>query len=801
MAAVRYYAAVFLVAAATLMLQVVETRILSVVEWYHLAFFVIGMAMFGLTAGAVWVYRAGPARFLPENLGRDLAFHGGAFGLSVAVSLLLQSFTVSASDIGFAGILVWGWLSLVLATPFFFSGVTLSLALTRAPFPVGRVYAADLAGAASGCLAAVGLIGVTDGYSAVLWIGALAVLGGFLFSPSRRLILLGGILGGMALGNGLLPLDLALRPLMVKGRVETGENMPESAQWNAFSRIGIFGETKAEPLMWGPSVHYRPEDWILPQRKLTIDGDAETPLYGIAGDMDRVGFLRQDVTSFAYHMPNLEKGVVIGAGGGRDLLTARLFGLQEVTGIEVNPILVRQVVDRYRDFLGLADQDGIRFVVDEARNWLSRDRDHYDIIQMSLVDTWAATGAGAYALTENGLYTIEAWRLFLRRLTPKGVFTASRWRHPADNGQTARLVGLAVAALRAEGVERPADHILFVHNGMAELGHNVATLVVARQPFSANALADLKKAAARQGYEILAEPGREAPSPLLREILASRSDADLEAISSREMLDLTPSTDDRPFFFNVVPFRSAVIYVLGFFFVGKGLSGTVLASINLFFLFAISFGLVTLAIVLPLRGAVADAGRPLVAWGSLYFLLIGLGFMLAEIALMQRFAIFLGHPTYSLSITLCALILFTGVGSYLSERLPLRGSLALAAWALSVAAYLGALPLWLPGLLAWAEPWSLPARAGLVMATILPAGLMAGYAFPTGMRLVMRIDPRPTPWFWGLNGGAGVLATSIAMGTGIAFGINATFLLGALAYALLAVPALALARARPAGGG
>jgi spermidine synthase len=183
---------------------------------------------------------------------------------------------------------------------------------------------------------------------------------------------------------------------------------------------------------------------------------------------------------------------VIGVGGGRDILSAAVFGLQDITGVEINPILVQLLTDKRRlaDFTNVRSLPGVRFVIDEGRSWMARTQQSFDIIQMSLIDTWAATGAGAFSLSENGLYTVEAWRIFLSRLTPKGVFTVSRWYDAKEPTETGRMLSLAVAALFEIGGKNPRSHISMATQG------SIATLILSRTPFSPTDLGALNDAAA-----------------------------------------------------------------------------------------------------------------------------------------------------------------------------------------------------------------------------------------------------------------------------------------------------------------
>jgi hypothetical protein len=479
---------------------------------------------------------------------------------------------------------------------------------------------------------------------------------------------------------------------------------------------------------------------------------------------------------------------VIGVGGGRDVLSAAVFGLQNITGVEINPILVQLLTDKRRlgDFTNVRSLNGVQFVIDEGRSWMARAQQSFDIIQMSLIDTWAATGAGAFSLSENGLYTVEAWRIFLSRLTPKGVFTVSRWYDAKEPAETGRMLSLAVAALFEMGISEPRQHIFLASQA------SVATLILSRAPFSPGDLKALQNAAAQYEHHVLVSPTTPTPSETLSKILTSKSREELQGYTSNLSLDLTPATDDRPFFFNQLPlakpaqaFHLAKQMVATDTHLGGIRGGNLVATATLIILFVISLGLVVVSILIPLRHAVRDVGGRLVLGGTLYFLLIGAGFMMIEIGLLQRMSVFLGHPVYSLSVLLFTLILATGIGSLVSDILPLANRPRFLIWALFTGAYVAALPHWLSSVFLAFDGAGLLTRAILCIVTIAPAGLLLGFGFPTGMRLISAIDRRPTPWFWGVNGAAGTLASTVAVASSIAFGIGTTLTIGATCYVLL----------------
>lgn len=793
-----FYIGLGLVTAATLMLQIVETRIISVTSWYHLAFFVISIAMFGLTAGAVWVYLR-PDTYRSELLSFHLTVASLGFALTSVLALLVQLTIVTSLPASVMSLVVWTEFAVALSLPFFFSGIVVSFALTRSPYPVGIVYGADLLGAALGCLGALVLLNLVSGPSAVLWTAVIIAAGGLCFAAGERAsIPRGGFIAvrlfrhrGLVFA-GLIVLAAAnsvlegVRPTIVKDNIEQPASVAYE-KWNSFSRVTIGQSQEAPPVLWGPSPRFVPNR--IEQRWMQIDGGAATAVYRFSGDLKEVDFLAYDVTNLAYAIPGLKTGAVIGVGGGRDLLSARLLGLSDVVGVEINPIFIDLLTRLYADYTAIGRQPGISFEVDEARSWFARTSRSFDVIQMSLIDTWAATGAGAFTLSENGLYTVEAWRIFLDRLTPDGIFTVSRWYAPGEVNETGRMVSLAVATLQDLGVADPKRHLFMSASG------NIATLVMSRSALSDQALAALRQAAATYEFRILLDPGSPAASPLLERIVDAPDREALTRATEDSYLDLSAPTDARPFFFNQLRLDRLFEHDLFAMASKPGVyGGNLSATLTLAILILISAFLVVVTIVVPLRSTASAAATDLTFAGTAYFALIGIGFMMAEIALLQRMSVFLGHPVYALSVVLFSLILSTGIGSLASERFPLEGAPRLIAWPMLTSLYLLALPLWLPDVLLSLESSGLLLRAGLAVLVLAPAGFLMGFGFPTGMRLVSKVDEGPTPWFWGINGAAGVLAASVAVLTSIEFGIDTTLRIGALCYLLLPVPALLLVR-------
>ena len=792
------YLGVFAVALATLMLEILLTRITSVIAWYHLAFFVIALAMLGMTAGAVVVF-LWPRAFVdvPRRLfDSALAFAAlapPAFAWTMAGPLL------PVTDLmGFVALLGLG---LVLSLPFTVVGVTLTLALTRAGLPPGRAYGVDLLGAALGAVLVIPLLDALDAASAVLVAGALAALGALAFAAARTDMSQGAGRKGQAAAGALALLWAGaawcnaaaevppLRPAWVKGMREDYA-AHQWVGWNTHSRVTVSASVALPPTLWAAGRNTPPEVLRpIDQRILKIDGAAATAMARYAGSDH--AYLEWDVAAFAHLLRPTGPAAVIGVGGGRDVLAAARTGHAPVVGVELNAKIVALHRGAMAEYSGVAAIPGVELVADEARSFFTRDARQYDVVTMSLIDTWASTGAGAYSLSENGLYTVEGWLAFMRRLTPTGIFTVSRWYKPDSPGETARMLALAIETLYRLDVRDPRAHLILLQQA------NVATLLVSPSPFSAADLDRMQREAVRLGFNMVLTPRRLPGQPLLRAIVEQQGRAALWAFTRAQALDLTPPTDDRPFFFNMLR-PGAWLADTGevdrqdFAFLGNLQATKTLVHATL-----VSVLLTLAAVLVPLwlrRGRLgASAGRGgratlLAACG--YFALIGLGFMFVEIALLSRVGVFLGHPTLALAVVLGGIILATGVGSLLSGLVPVERPRV--AWFFPL----------VPGLLVVVARAALgpvmDAYAGAAVATrvlltvalIAPPALAMGLCFPLGLRLVRGARGEApediTPWLWGVNGACGVCASGLALGTSMAWGISTTLALGALCY--LALP-------------
>ncbi len=789
------YAGLFLVTLSSLMYEILLTRIFSVTMWYHFAFMAVSIALFGMTVGGIIVYLL-PERFTPEKAYRHIALAALGFAASAPLGFLTHlsvPFQPRMSVIGlYSTVLTY----VALAVPFICSGICVCLVMTKLSRDVSKLYAVDLLGAAVGCLALIYVLRLADGPTTVFFISLMAGVSALLFAlqaGSRRLAqaaTLGVLLLALFVGYstwraiGQSPL---IRLTWIKGEMTTAPALYE--KWNSFSMLRVTGNPDAvnRPSGNGLSSNLPKEDKIH-ELFITIDANAETSMCRLDDGSD---FARYDVVNLAHYIRHDAQVLIIGPGGGRDVLSALAFNQKAVVGVEINGDLLDIANQVYGDFTGHLDRDPrVTFVVDEARSYIARSEDKFDIIQASLIDTWAATAAGAFVLSENSLYTVEAWDIFLHHLTPGGVLSFSRWYFPDQPAEAYRLTALATQSLLNAGIQEPRRHIVMVRRLDApDEGptDSVATLLVSNEPFPEQDLDTIEQVAREMNYEIVLSP-RSAINPMLAEIASGQKLAELTA---NYPLNIAAPTDNSPFFFQMLR--------LGSLFGGTGSgnsqfglnqgieSKNMLAVVVLGSLLVAVVGLTILCIVIPVllrtRKGVLRGTGPF----SLFFLSIGLGYMLVEVSQMQRLIVFLGHPTYGLSIVLFALLLSSGLGSYLSEKVDRQQrGLRTVTPLLALLVILLVFGFLTPSLVRLFQTATTSIRILVAVAMLFPLGLFMGQAFPLGIRAASGRAAELKPWLWGINGAASVCASVLAVVIAISAGISTTFWTGFACYAIAA---------------
>ncbi|HVV83876.1 MAG TPA: hypothetical protein VHE35_12465 [Kofleriaceae bacterium] len=750
----RVLAGLALVCFGNLLLSILLTRLFSATMFYHFTFLAVSLAMFGIAASGVYVFLNG------ERLAADppstLAWACRWFAITTLVATIYSLanpidvlFYFGTSRVPeFQARQFWQLVLLigVSAAPFFFAGVVVSLCITVYAADINRVYFADLAGAASAALVAGLLLRLLGGPSALLAVAALALWAAYLFQPRRR-AWIAAVAVAAFVGLNVVMAFVA----MPSGKGVASEKVVFES-WNIFSRVTV-------------------------DRGLDIKIDASAATH--INDLRQLsaGAQRKEITALAHgaFADGADRVLVIGPGGGRDVLHALEAGARSVTGVELNPIIVDQIMRG-----AFADRSGrlyfdprVHIVVDDGRSYVRRSAERYDVIQASLVDTFAATAAGAFALSENTLYTRDAFDDYFAHLSDRGVLTMTRW-HTGSVNETARLLLLAAAGLEDEGVPAGSarSHLYYAIAPKSGLG----TFIAGKNPLDDATVARLDALVAENGWTTLISPHTPGTSDLER--LVDGGPSGPLVVHARE--DISPPTDDRPFFFYYQRLRH--LFHPTWKMNDPGL--WIMVSLGSVLALAVVFIMLPLGARAFRRGVDSHEPLPDKLLVLTYFGLVGFAFMAVEIGLLQRMTLFLGHPSYSLVVVLFALLLATGFGAFLSARVPagaLRFAMLASGLVLAAMAFFYGF-----GLLAVIHRFigqSIGVRVGLAVLLMAPCGAVMGAMIPHLVRVLSAGGSRLVPWGWGVNGATSVLGTVLSTVIAIYGGFSRTFAIGGLLYA------------------
>ncbi|MCU1254111.1 MAG: hypothetical protein JWM83_410 [Candidatus Angelobacter sp.] len=776
--------AVALVSFSSLLLELALTRIFSVVLFYHFAFFAISVALLGLGSGGVFAHirQEWLARFDMRTLGAWLCLLNSIFILASVEVVLHTPVSLEVTGRNFGKLTI---IYLAAAVPFFLTGLLFSVLFARSSNHISQLYGADLAGGATACLVVVPLLNFIGAPNALLLASACMAVAAALWTDQIKLRR-----AAYALATVFVLLLAAnysgkiIDVIYAKG-VYRDPKWIEYVRWNAISRIEVSTQ--------------------LGGRYVVIDADATTAIMNVdparweqngaatpmgTGLPETQGFnWKKSLMSAAPSVANVLRPrgdfAIIGPGGGVDVMRAIANGSPNVTGIEINPTIANSVMrGRYADYsFHLYDQPQVHIHVQDGRSYIRSSHEKYDVVQMTLVDTWASTAAGAFALSENNLYTIEAFREYFDHLKPDGMIAITRWEFKQPR-EALRVVSQGIEALHQVGVADPRQHfVLIADGGLNEDGRPV--LVLAKKtPFTAAEFAAVAAHVRENPNLFWLNPTSEfaGSQPLppaasaFRNLIESNDPA---RFAQSYAYNVTPVSDSAPFFFFTLKTRHVLENILAG--TGRGMDWRInLGVVVLGMLLIISIVAVLAFLILPLalhRHREGDSHKTGIL-ALLYFITVGFGFILVEISLIQRFVLFLGHPTYALTVVVFLLLLSSGAGSVAARRWVNTGSKILLLLGLISALIVIHVVL---------LPWLLSAAVGLPFAiklllsgiVLAPLGFLMGMPFPTGLRLVKTVE-----WAWALNAAASVMGSVMAMIIAIHFGLTVTLLCAAAAYLL-----------------
>jgi hypothetical protein len=771
----RLLAGVGLVTFGTLLLELACTRLFSVVLFYHFAFLAIGVALLGLGAGGVFAYLKRPwlSRWSTQTVAARVCVLN-VVGIMAALFVILH--VPVTPELSLANFQSLTGVYLATGVPFFFSGLLLSVVFAREAGRITQLYGADLTGGALACLAVVPVLNLVGAINAIVLAALVMAAAAAVWSESRAGRNVGIRMAVVMLG--LLVLNRNGQLVEIKFVRSVNREIPQVlfSKWNAISRVEVQEISRG--------------------LYIVIDADAQTAIANLDLETARRPEWRPRVLNSPSAVPNVLRPqgafAIIGPGGGWEVLRALVAGSPSVTGIEINDIIVNTLMrDRYAEYSKrLYQRPDVRIHVNDGRSFIRHSSDRYDVVQMTLVDTWAATSAGAFALSENNLYTVEAFREYFEHLKPDGMIAVTRWefRKPRE---ALRVVTQAMAALARLGVRDSTGHFLIVANAPLDDDGVPVTVLAKRSPFTAEEEATVRRHLA--GYPRMAvlyspsAPEKNVFTALIRS-------GDPAGFAKNYPYNVAPVTDNDPFFFFTLKLED----------VWRGLLAPTAPSavdwrINLgvavlVMLLAISTAAVLLFVIVPL--ALHSGARGQSAWRLLYFVAIGLGYILVEIAFVQRFVLFLGHPTYALTVVVFLMLLGSGAGSVTAHRWLADTRRVRVALAVIVGATL--LYVWLlPRMLASLVGLPFAVKLLLSAAVLLPLGFAMGMPFPTGLRALAGGGERTIEWAYAMNAAASVLGSVLAIIIAIHYGLGGTLAAGAAAYV---VAAASTSSWRPAAG-
>jgi len=767
---------------AALLLELALTRLFSVVLFYHFAFLAISIALLGLGGGGVFAYLLKTKLAATETraLAARLCMTNSVVVLVVLEVVLHVPVALQVSWANFERLTA---LYLAAAVPFFLTGLLFAVVFARESSRIPRLYGADLCGGALACLTVVPLLNWVGGPNVILVAGATMAAAGTIWagfrSQRRNAALLAVallVLIGANYSGGLIDVVYA------KGMFRDPAWV-EFARWNALSRVEVDRQGQAKAIV--------------------IDADASTYIMNADVAQWHNTEWENDLMSAPPALANVLRPhgefAIIGPGGGVDVLRAVANGSPSVTGIEINPIIANTIMrGRYADYSQhLYDRPDVHIHVTDGRSFLRSTPQKFDVVQMTLVDTWASTAAGAFALSENNLYTVEAFREYFDHLKPDGMVAITRWefRHPRE---ALRIVAVAMEALHRLGVANPAGNFIVASQGALNEDGIPVVVLAKKTPFT-----PAEEAAVRSHLDdfpqlhplyLPSDPGQNPFSDLI-------ASNDPYAFARGYAYNVAPVTDNAPFFF----FTLKPAQILS----EKGLRSGIDWKVNLgvlvlLLVLVISLVAVLAFLVLPLifRTALRTRNGRQSPLPLFYFIAVGLGYILVEIAFIQRFVLFLGHPTYALTVVIFLLMLSSGAGSLFSRLWLPRTNLGWVPLLLVIVTLLADV-VFLPGRLAALVGLDFGYRLLVSGVLLIPLGFVMGMPFPTGLRALATLPAPEFPagpdasdnaveWAWAMNAAASVLGSVLAMVIAIQFGLTVTLTCGAAAYlvALLLMPAL-----------
>jgi len=780
-----FYFEIFAVSLAAILLEISYTRIFSFKVWYYFTYLIIGIALMGLGAGGVLVAvsrrlrQTGAERLIP-----GLCFVGGASVLCGYLIIASTQLNISLVTSEPSEILKLAGVCLVLTIPFLAAGIIISTILSLRPEIAGRLYGADLLGAALGCISCIPLLVALGPPRTILLSGFIFTIGGLrLALRSRMLLTAGGTIGLMLLFP--LSIDKLLPdPVVDVGKTFRGSQKGDHvlfSKWHPIFRVDVVG-------------HRNDDDC-----RLNHDGQVGSAIHRFTGAFSDLAYLQSDERSLPFQvLPEGPNVLIIGSAGGIEVVASLFFGANHVTGVELNPVTLSLLTDTFADYTGhLSENPRVTLVNGDGRWFMKQSKENYDLIWFVAPDSYAAmnaSSAAGFVLAESYLYTVEMLGESLKHLTDQGIICAQfgEINYVKKPNRTTRYVATARQAYAEEGIENFKQYIA-VSNSRAFLC-SLSTVLLSKSPLTFDQINCFQEGVSQLiDGRVTYLPSRPVDGTSVNQVI-TLDKSQLEKWYKAYPYEVDPTFDDSPYFWHFARFRDALISPLDLSAVSvdkedaiaERISFTLLAVVTIFAAF---FLLLPFATIHRTWNEIPNKARACV-----YFASLGLGFMFIEIPLIQMFTLFLGYPTHSLSVTLFGLLLFSGLGSLLSEHYTAHRTITLG---ILLAALVGLILFFQFGLPIVIDrfvggPSAL--RILLSIAMIAPLGLCMGAFMPIGLMTVAKTTPHKreyVAWAWAVNGFFSVVASILSTILAMVFGFKLVLLLALVIYA---VGALSLTR-------
>ena len=548
---ISLYLGIFFTSLSAIVFEISLTKIFSVTLWYHFAYFAVSLALFGLGAGGIATYFW--QSFLSKHFPNVLKHLVSLQFLSMILSLLFILNLPNSVNL----LLRLSLIYIICSIPFFLTGMILSLVIHKYVKNTPRIYFSDLFGSGIGCIVFVLAITIFSGPTVVIIGAFLALVASiFFYESENRLKLIVRICIVISIFMGLSFINSETNIFTVKYTkkyIEREDMIYE--KWSPLARITVyptvfFQENPDNPFGWGMSKKFNPKE---PIEQLWIEQDASagTPITHFTGDISKLDFLKYDISTFVYHVkPKSENALIIGCGGGRDVLTALYFGVSDIKACDINPVIINLVKERYREFAGdIYSLPQVDVEIAEGRNYIRNQDQNFDIVQISLIDSWAATVAGAFSLAENNLYTVEAFEEYIEKLNKNGILSITRYLFQPRN-QSLRVAIIARKALELYGVEHAEQNIAVISS---EKDQGLASILIKKTPFTQKEIEKIRTASQDLCFEIIYLPGYDGD----QEFSNALTTESLDTYLADTYYDLHPSTDNKPFFFQMMYFSRA----------------------------------------------------------------------------------------------------------------------------------------------------------------------------------------------------------------------------------------------------